>query len=117
MPDPALTPAALTQAAVTKTSTAPAEKATVEAVVQTVCPGADPTLVLSADDLREADRDLMAIPVPDGIDLAKLSPGQPVQAELGIAAGGALSLKGITSDKGVQGADDPSQGQGSLAGK
>src|SRR5262249_53520722 len=91
--------------------------ATAEAVVQTVCPGdSPPKLVLSADDIREAGRDLAELDVPSGIALAKLSPGEAVQFALDIAADGGLTLKGITSDQGAAGANDPSQGQGSLAG-
>jgi hypothetical protein len=90
--------------------------ATAEAVVQTVCPGGSPKLVLSADDIREAGRDLAELGVPSGIDLGKLSPGEAVQFAIDIANDGGLSLKGITSDQGAAGANDPSQGQGSLAG-
>jgi len=46
--------------------------ATAEAVVQTVCPAGSPKLVLSADDIREAGRDLAELGVPSGIDLGKL---------------------------------------------
>jgi hypothetical protein len=96
--------------------TGQATTATAEAVVQTVCPGDSPKLVLSADDVREAGRDLGELGVPSGIDPGKLSPGEAVQFGIDIAADGTLSLKGITSDQGAAGADDPSQGQGSLAG-
>jgi hypothetical protein len=111
---PPVTPS-LTQATVT--SNPPAEASDLEAVVQTVCPGATPKLVLSADDIRESGRDLVALDVPAGIDLGKLSPGEAVYASLGVSAGGQLSLKGITSDTGAAGADDTTQGQGTLAGR
>jgi hypothetical protein len=111
---PATTPS-LTQTSVTVNP--PAETSDLEAVVQTVCPAGTPKLVLSADDIREAGRDLTALDVPAGIDLTKLSAGEPVYATVGMAADGKLSLQGITSDLGANGADDTTQGQGSLAGK
>ena len=111
---PATTPS-LTQTSVT--SNPPADSADLEAVVQTVCPGGSPKLLLSADDIRESARDLAEFDVPGGIDLGKLSPGEAVYATVGIAGDGKLSLKGITSDAGAGGADDATQGQGSLAGR
>ena len=97
--------------------TGQASGATLEAVLQTVCPGDAPKLVLSADDLRESRRDLAAFAVPTGIDLGRLTPGQAVQVAVGAADDGTMSLQGITSDQGVAGADDPAQGQGTLVGK
>ena len=76
-----------------------------------------PKLILSADDIRESGRDLAPLDVPSGFDTSKLSPGEAVQAALGVADDGTLSLKGITSDQGANGADDATQGQGSLAGR
>jgi hypothetical protein len=94
--------------------TAQQTNALIEAVVQqTGCPGG---IVLSADDIREAGRDLTALPIPPGIDPSKLTPGEAIQADLGIAGDGTLSLKGITSDQGAVGADDVTQGQGTLTG-
>jgi hypothetical protein len=107
-------PPELTQTSVNVTGQA--TSATAEAVVQTVCPGGSPRLVLSADDIRESGRDLAELAVPSGIDLAKLSPGEAVQLAVDVAADGGFSLKGITSDQGAAGADDATQGQGSLAG-
>jgi hypothetical protein len=78
-----------------------------------VCPGG---LVFSSDDIREAGRDLGAIAIPAGIDPAKLSRGQAVQLAVDVADDGALTLKGVTSDQGAAGADDASQGQGTLTG-
>jgi hypothetical protein len=113
-PSPAVKAAELTQTSVNVTSQN--QSARVEAVLQTVCPGGSPKLVLSADDVREAGRDLGELDVPAGIDLGRLNPGQAVQADLDIGPGGALSLKGITSDQGAGGANDTGQGQGTLAG-
>jgi len=93
-----------------------ATNATIEAVVQTTCPGDPPKLVLSADDVREAGRDLLPVAAPNAIDLTKLKPGQAVQAAYAVENDGSLTLKGITSDNGAAGANDASQGQGTLAG-
>jgi hypothetical protein len=113
-PDPPVVATELTQTSVSVT--AQATGAVLEAVLQTECPGETPSLILSADDVRQSDRDLAAIEVPTGIDLNKLNPGQAVQTEVAIETDGAMTLRGITSDQGVAGADDRSQGQGSLAG-
>jgi hypothetical protein len=104
----------LTQTSVSATGAA--TNAALEAVVQTACPVGGPKLILSADDIREAGRDLAALPIPAGIDPAKLTPGEAVQAALAVAPDGTLTLQGITSDQGTTGADDPSQGQGTLTG-
>jgi hypothetical protein len=92
------------------------QSATLEAVLQTVCPGGSPKLVLSADDVREAGRDLSELAVPNGIDISRLNPGQAVLAALDVAPDGTLTVRGVTSDQGAGGADDPSQGQGTLTG-
>jgi hypothetical protein len=113
-PNPAPTPPELTQTSFSVTGQA--VNATIESVVQTVCPGASPKLVLSADDVRESGRDLAELGVPSGIDLGKLKPGEAVQVAVDVANDGTLTLKGITSDQGAAEADDPSQGQGSLTG-
>jgi hypothetical protein len=101
----------LTETSITSSGTA--TSTTLEATVQTVCPGG---LVFSSDDIREAGRDLGAIAIPAGIDPAKLSRGQAVQLAVDVAGDGALTLKGVTSDQGAAGADDASQGQGTLTG-
>jgi hypothetical protein len=89
--------------------------ALLDAVVQTSCQG-PPRLVLSADDIRESGRDLAPLALPGNIDPARVSPGQAVQVALDVADNGTLTLRGITSDQGANGADDPSQGQGTLTG-
>jgi hypothetical protein len=71
---------------------------------------------VSADDIREAGRDLISLDLPSGFDPNRLPPGQAVQAAVDIAADGELTLKGITSDQGAAGADDATQGQGTLTG-
>jgi hypothetical protein len=112
-PEPPVVATELTQTSVG--ITAQATGSVLEAVLQTECPGETPRLILSADDVRQSDRDLPPIEVPAGFDLNKLNPGQAVQTEVAIEAD-ALTLQGITSDQGVAGADDRTQGQGSLAG-
>jgi hypothetical protein len=114
LPAPPVTATELTQTSVSTTATA--TNATLEAVVQTSCPSPTPNLVLSADDVRGAGRDLAALPIPTGIDPAKLTPGEAVQAALAVAGDGTLTLQGITSDQGTAGADDSTQGQGTLTG-
>ena len=109
---PPTTPS-LTQTSISSSGTS--TSSSLEAVVQTNCPG--PKLILSADDIRESARDLAPLDVPGGFDTSKLSPGEAVQAALGVADDGTLSLKGITSDQGASGADDAGQGQGTLAGR
>ncbi len=96
--------------------TAQSTNAIFEAVVQTVCPGTPQTLILSADDIRESGRDLGGLPIPNGIDPSRLSTGESVQVAVGVAGDGGLTLHGIASDQGVAGADDTSQGQGTLVG-
>jgi hypothetical protein len=113
-PTPAVKATELTQTAVNVT--AQSTSASLEAVVQTVCPGGSPKLVLSADDVREAGRDLVKLDVPSGIDITKLSPGEAVQVAVDVAQDGTFTLRGITSDTGTAGADDTTQGQGTLTG-
>jgi hypothetical protein len=94
--------------------TAQQTSALLEAVVQqTGCPGG---VVLSADDIREAGRDLPALAIPAGIDQSKLTPGQAIEADVAIASDGTLTLKGVASDQGTNGADDATSGQGTLVG-
>jgi hypothetical protein len=89
------------------------QSALLQAVVQeSNCPNG---LVLSADDVREAGRDLPALSVPVNIDQSRSTRGQAVQVAVDIA-GGSLTLTGITSDQGAAGADDATQGQGTLTG-
>jgi hypothetical protein len=114
LPSPPVTGPELAQTAATVTG--PSTSANLEAVVQITCPAESPSLILSADDVRQAERDLPIFAVPTGIDLAKLGIGQAVQAAVDIAADGTLLLKGISSDQGVAGAEDAAQRQGSLAG-
>lgn len=112
VPGPPSNAAELTQTSLNVT--AQRTSATLEAVVQeTNCPGG---LVVSSDDVREGGRDLSALSVPAGIDQSRLTRGQAVQLAVDIDGSGKLTLRGITSDQGAAGADDVSQGQGTLTG-
>jgi hypothetical protein len=113
VPAPPPTTGSLTQTSLSVT--AQQTSALIEGVVQQT--GCTPDgLVISSDDIREAGRDLVPLNVPAGIDQSRLTRGEAVQADVAVAADGRLTLKGITSDQGAAGADDVSQGQGTLAG-
>ena len=79
-------------------------------VVMAVCPGA---LLLSADDLREAGKDVL-FAVPASIDTAQLKLGDSVAATAAIEADGTLKLTGLASDERSKGADDTASAQGDL---
>jgi hypothetical protein len=114
LPDPPVVTKELAQTSITVTGQA--TSATLQSVVQTRCPAETPALILSADDLRESGRDLAPLDAAAGIDLNRLRPGQAVQATVDISANGTLAIAGITSDQGAAGADDATQGQGTLTG-
>jgi hypothetical protein len=83
-------------------------------IVTALCP-ATGQLLLSADDIRESQQDLV-FTVPATIDTAKLTVGQSVAATATIGADGALSLTGLASDERTKGADDAKATQGALVG-
>jgi hypothetical protein len=101
----------LLQSSLTPTGS-PATGGTLEAVVEGLCP-APPELVLSADDVRESQRDLLPPAAAPGIDQTKLFVGQPVMVSFSLS-GSKMTINGVGSDHGVGGADDPAQGYGSL---
>ncbi|HEX3239480.1 MAG TPA: hypothetical protein VHR18_05020 [Solirubrobacterales bacterium] len=84
----------------------------VAGVVTAVC-AQEKTLLLSADDLRQAGADLV-IAVPPKLATAKLVPGMSVLATADIGAAGELTLKGLASDERAKGADDAAATQGDL---
>jgi hypothetical protein len=114
LPNPPVVTRELTQTSLTVSGQA--TSAMLESVVQTRCPAATPSLILSADDVRESGRDLAPLATAGGIDPNRLNPGQAVQVAVDVAGDGALSLQGITSDQGAAGAEDATQGQGTLTG-
>jgi hypothetical protein len=78
--------------------------------------GLDPEtgkLLLSADDTRAGEQDLM-LAVPPEIDASKLKPGDSYLATATVEPDGSLRLAGIASDEHTKGADDPSSAQGDL---
>jgi hypothetical protein len=82
-----------------------------EGIVQTTCSGPR-RLVLSADDLREGEADIV-FSVPREIDLSAIEPGQTldVSAVFGPDVQG-FELSGLSSEEGTKGADDASLAQG-----
>jgi hypothetical protein len=81
----------------------------VEAIVQGVC-RTDRKLIVSADDVRESGRDF-SIAVPKDLRIADLAPGQVLKLGAAIGSQGALTLVSVSSDKGKQGAENPSMVQ------
>lgn len=78
--------------------------------------GLDPEtgkLLLSADDTRAGEQDLM-LAVPPEIDASKLKSGDSYLATATVDPDGSLRLAGIASDEHTKGADDPGSAQGDL---
>jgi hypothetical protein len=93
---------------------APFTYGTFAGIVTAVCPDSGELLV-SADDIRESEADLLfKLPGP-GIDLTQLSVGGSVIATATIGVSGELSLTGLGSDEHTRGADDATGLQGDLA--
>jgi hypothetical protein len=86
-----------------------------EGEVDGVCAASD-QLVLSADDASESMADL-TLPVADGIDVTKIDVGTALTADAELANDGTVTISGLSSDDGVDGADDSSSAQGDLAAK
>lgn len=82
-------------------------------IVTAVCPESN-QLLLSADDLRESEEDLLFEVPGEEIDLLRLQVGSPVLATATIAADGKLSLTGLAGDEKRKGADDEKALQGDL---
>jgi hypothetical protein len=107
-------PKASPEASLTETrrsvSQSTVSSASLEGIVQAVCPGSR-QLVLSADDIRESERDSV-LGVAQGIDLSRLRPGQPITATVELKPPDVISLGSLASDQGMKGASDSSQVQG-----
>ena len=86
-----------------------------EGIVTAVCPESGQLLV-SADDVRESEADLLFEPSEEGIDLTRLRIGDSILATATIGAAGELSLAGLAGDEHMKGADDAEALQGDLAG-
>ena len=115
-PDPALPPPpAQKLVAVQRSLKAEPEPATyldLAGVVSGICPETG-QLLLSADDLRASESDLL-LAVPAKIKVAKLEIGESVVATATVEADGSLTLAGIAGDEGRKGAEDASLAQGDL---
>lgn len=70
-------------------------------------------LLLSADDVRESERDLL-FDVPEDFDLLRLAVGASILATATIEPDGRLSLTGLADDEHRHGADDSEALQGDL---
>lgn len=84
-------------------------------IVQATCPELD-QIVVSADDLRETNQDLL-LTVPNVVDPTSVQPGESVtvNADPNPREDGSLKLTGLASDEGLKGADDVDVGQGDKA--
>ena len=87
--------------------TGAATKTNVEGIVEGVCRKSG-SLIVSADDLREAGRDI-AITVPNSLRLAQIDIGDVLKIRAEIGSSGNLTATGIASDERSSGADDKSQ--------
>ncbi|HEX6781635.1 MAG TPA: hypothetical protein VF125_06340 [Solirubrobacterales bacterium] len=115
-PDPGLQPPpAPRRVAVQRSLEAEPEPATyldLAGVVTGICP-ATGQLLLSADDLRSSEADLL-LAVPAKIRLGALEVGESIVATATVAEDGALTLTGLAGDEGRKGAEDPALAQGDL---
>jgi hypothetical protein len=81
--------------------------------VQAICPGSK-QLLISADDIRMGGSDL-TLAAPKDIDLELLEIDQAVLATANVDEDGTMSVAGLASDEGIDGADDIDQLQGDFA--
>jgi len=120
-PDPALPPpSAIEPAAVLwqrhlDVDGAPLAYGDFEGIVTAVCPESG-RLLVSADDVRESEADLLFEPSEEQIDLTGLRVGDSILATATIGPEGELSLTGLAGDEHLEGADDAGAMQGDLAG-
>jgi hypothetical protein len=112
-PPPAIQPSAVLWQRQVKPQGAPFAYSDFAAIVEAVCP-ASGQLLLSADDIRESQHDLV-FTVPETIDTAGLKLGQSVLVTATIGPDGSLALTGLASDERTSGADDAKAAQGDLA--
>jgi len=89
----------------TDTETATETTTDVEAIVEGVCRTGTRTLIVSADDLREAGRDIPVV-VPSKFNLGNIDPGNVVKLTTKIGKSGNYTLDGFASDERREGADD-----------
>ncbi|MDQ2631448.1 MAG: hypothetical protein M3Y75_10850 [Actinomycetota bacterium] len=115
-PDPVMGPAPETQRVVVQrtieTEPEPATYFDLAGIVSAVCP-ATKQLLISADDLRASEDDLL-LTVPDRIKADKLKIGESIVATASVEEDGTLTLAGLASDEGQKGAEAAASAQGDL---
>jgi hypothetical protein len=115
-PDPALKPPpAPKRIVIQRTLKAEPEPATyfdLAGIVSAVCPETG-QLLLSADDLRSSEDDLLIV-VPSGLRTGGLKVGDSVVATATAEEDGSLTLSGLAGDEGRKGAEDAALAQGDL---
>jgi len=114
--DPALKPAPAPTATVVQrrleVEPEPATYVDLAGIVSGVCP-ATGQLLISADDLRQSEDDLL-LNVPKGLETAALKVGDSVLATANVEEDGSLTLAGLASDERLEGAEDERSAQGDL---
>jgi hypothetical protein len=95
-----------------KTEPEPATYFDLAGIVSAVCP-ATKQLLISADDLRAGEDDLL-LTVPAQIKTDKLKVGESIVATATVEEDGTLTLSGLASDEGRKGAEATSLAQGDL---
>ncbi|HEY5976401.1 MAG TPA: hypothetical protein VIT85_00980 [Solirubrobacterales bacterium] len=94
---------------------APFPSSAVAGILTGVCPETSQVLI-SADDVRAAGRDLL-LTVPPSVKLTELEVGESVIANAAFEEDGTLALTGIASDEQAKRADDAGLTQGDLRSK
>lgn len=95
-----------------ETEPEPATYVDLAGIVSALCPETG-QLLLSADDLRVGEDDLL-LTVPSSIRTNKLKPGDSVVATATVEEDGTLTLAGLAGDEGRKGAEATAAAQGDL---
>jgi hypothetical protein len=116
VPDPALKPPPEPKRILIQRSIAaepePATYVDLAGIVTALCPDTE-QLLLSADDLRTGEKDLL-LAVPPRFRTDELKVGESVVVTANLAEDGTLTLAGLASDEGRKGAEDAISAQGDL---
>lgn len=112
VPKPPLEPQRIVVQRTLETEPEPATYFDLAGIVTAVCP-ATKQLLISADDLRSSEDDLL-LDVPAGIQTGKLKAGESVVATATVEEDGTLTLAGLASDEGKKGAEATASAQGDL---
>jgi hypothetical protein len=107
-PEPAMT----TVQRSLKVEPEPATYLDLAGILTAVCP-ATAQIAISADDLRESDKDIV-LSVPGRFKTAGFELGDSIVATATIGEDGTLTLAGLASDERMQGAEDAGSAQGDL---